>query len=129
MPTYAYHCDHCELDFEKILPISRYDEPQNCPNCNEGPCKKMVTLPNFILKGNGWSGKNLKIKRQMAEKNRRLDAKQRERQLDGSGGVTLAPNVGGERVESWSEASKLAKSQGKDTSGYDKLAAKEKSKP
>lgn len=126
MPTYAYHCVQCALDFEKILPISRYDEPQNCPNCNEGPCKKMVTRPNFILKGNGWSGKNLKIKRQMAEKNRRLAIKEQERKNDGSGGVQLAPNVGGERVDSWSEASKLAKSKGKDTSGYDRLAAKEK---
>ena len=86
----------------------------------------MVTKPNFILRGDGWAGKNNRIAGQMRRKNQRLDAKQRERRKDGSGGVTLAPNVGGERVDSWSEASKLAKSKGKDTSGYDRLAAKEK---
>jgi hypothetical protein len=67
----------------------------------------------------------------MEKKNQRLDAKQNERKRDAPM-VTLAPNVGGERVESWSEASKLAASKGKDTSGYDALARKEtslKSKP
>jgi len=126
VPTYSYHCDACELDFDKILPISRYDEPQDCPDCNEGPARKMVTATNFILRGDGWAGKNNRIAGQMRKKNQRLDAKQAERRKDGSGGVTLAPNVEGERVGSWSEASKLAKSKGKDTSGYDKLAAKEK---
>jgi len=126
VPTYAYHCDDCGLDFEKILPISRYDEKQDCPDCGAGPAKKMVTRPNFILKGDGWAGKNNRIAGQMRKKNQRLDAKQRERSRSGSGGVRLAPNVEGERVESWSEASKLAKSKGKDTSGYDRLAAKEK---
>lgn len=126
MPTYSYHCDDCGINFDKILPISRYDEPQQCPDCGAGPVKKMVTRPNFILRGDGWAGKNNRIAGQMRKKNQRLDAKQRERRKDGSGGVTLAPNVGGERVESWSEASKLAKSKGKDTSGYDRLAAKEK---
>ena len=126
MPTYSYRCDDCELDFDKILPISRYDEPQDCPDCGAGPAKKMVTRPNFILKGDGWAGKNNRIAGQMRKKNQRLDAKQRERSRSSSGGVTLAPNVEGERVESWSDASKLAKSKGKDTSGYDRLAAKEK---
>lgn len=124
MPTYAYHCDDCALDFEKILPISRYDEPQDCPDCGVGPAKKMVTRPNFILKGDGWVGKNNRVKNQMRRKNQRLKGKEDEWKRDS--GPTLAPNVGGERTESWADASKLAASQGKDTSGYDKLARKEK---
>lgn len=126
MPTYSYHCDDCGLDFDKILPISLYNEPQNCPDCNEGPARKMVTATNFILRGDGWAGKNNRIAGQMRKKNQRLDAKRAERKNDGSGGVRLAPNVEGQRVDSWSEASKLAKSKGKDTSGYDRLAATEK---
>ncbi len=126
MPTYAYHCDACGLDFDKILPISRYQEPQTCPDCQAGPAKKMVTMTNFILRGDGWAGKNNRIAGQMRKKNQRLDAKQSERKKDGSGRVKLAPNVNGERVGSWSEASRLAKSKGKDTSGYDRMAAKEK---
>lgn len=129
MPTYSYHCDKCDSGFDRILPISLYNEPQNCPECGEGPARKLVTPIGFILKGNDWTGKNLKIKRQMEEKNKHLDAKQRERAMDGSGGVRLVPNVDGERVDSWSEASKLASSKGKDTSGYDKIAAKVDKKP
>ena len=126
MPTYSYQCGECELYFDKILPISRYKEPQKCPECDAGPAKKLVTKPNFILRGDGWAGKNNRIAGQMRKKNQRLDAKQSERRKSGSGGVRLAPNVDGERVGSWSEASKLARSKGKDSSGYDRMAAKEK---
>jgi len=125
MPTYAYECEKCGELFEKILPISRYKEPQNCINCNEGPAKKLVSMPNFILKGDGWAGKNLRIKRQMEKKNQRLASKEREFKNDAPN-VRLAPNVDGQRVDSWSEASKLAASKGKDTSGYEARAREEK---
>jgi putative FmdB family regulatory protein len=125
MPIYAFHCDDCDSDFDKVLPISRYKEPQNCPGCGTGPARKLVTATNFILRGDGWAGKNNRIKNQMAKKNQRLDAKQVERKRGGST-VTLAPNVEGERVETWSDASKLAKAKGKNTTGYDKRAAVEK---
>jgi putative FmdB family regulatory protein len=126
VPTYSYRCDSCGFEFDKILPISRYDDPQDCPECSVGPARKILTATNFILRGDGWAGKNNRIAGQMRKKNQRLDAKQAERKRDGSGGVRLAPNVEGQRVDSWSEASKLAKSKGKDTSGYDRLAATEK---
>jgi hypothetical protein len=58
----------------------------------------------------------------MAAKNRRLDAKQRERPSP----VTLAPNVGGEQTDTWAEAQKLAASKGKDTTSYEPLVTKEK---
>jgi len=125
MPTYAYECEKCGEIFDKILPVSRYDEPQNCINCNEGPAKKLVTAPNFILKGDGWAGKNLRIKRQMEKKNQRLASKEREFKNDAPS-VRLAPNVDGQRVDSWGEAAKLAKSKGKDSSGYEARARSEK---
>jgi putative FmdB family regulatory protein len=125
MPTYAYECEKCGEFFEKVLPISRYKEPQSCINCNEGPAKKLVTMPSFILKGDGWAGKNLRIKRQMEKKNQRLSSKEREFKNDAPS-VRLAPNVDGQRVDSWSEASKLAASKGKNTSGYETRARKEK---
>ena len=124
MPTYTYACDACEIDFEQILPLDRYNEPQACPSCGV-TSRKTVAPVGFILTGDGWASKNGRVAKQMADKNRRLDAKQRELKNDGPG-VTLVPNVGGERVDSWSEAAKLAKSKGKDTSGYEKLATKEK---
>ncbi len=126
MPTYEYLCESCEESFDKILPIARYQEPQDCPQCGEGPAKKIISGGSgFILRGDGWAGKNGKIKSQMRAKNRRLDAKQRERRNDAPT-ATLRPNVGGEQVGSWSDAAKLAKSKGKDASGYEARARKEK---
>ncbi len=42
--------------------------------------------------------------------------------------VTLAPNVDGERVDSWSDAQKLAKSKGKNADSYNALVQKEQAK-
>ena len=121
MPIYEYQCDDCEHQFQKLLPVSQCSDPQSCAVCGSGKTRKLISSVNFNLVGDGWSGKNARIKKQMADKNRRLDAKQAEMKRDAPG-MTLAPNVNGERVDSWSEASRLAKSKGKDTTGYDKLA-------
>jgi hypothetical protein len=82
-------------------------------------------FPATIFKGDSWTTKNNRVKAQMREKNKRLAAKEREQKGDGMI-PQLAPNVGGERVDSWNEAAKLAKSHGKDTSGYEAMARKAK---
>lgn len=126
MPIYAYRCNSCEVEFDKNLPVSQYQDPQDCPECGAGPAKKLITPTNFVLKGDGFPGKNNRIASQMREKNRGLESKQEARKRDA--GVRLSPNVGGERVDSWSEAVKLAESKGKDTSGYKKRAISEGNK-
>ena len=125
MPTYAYHCVPCDCEFEEILPISRYDEPQNCPECGL-VARKLITPFNFNLVGDGWVGKNERIRKQMASRSVRASSKMDELKRD-QPSVSLAPNVNGERVESWSEAKKLAESQGKVGSTYDPMIRKEKS--
>lgn len=99
--------------------------PQPCPKCGTENERAFRPTTNFILKGDGWAGKNARIKNQMREKNKKLDARQNEMKRDAPS-VTLAPNVDGERVDSWSEAQKLAKSKGKSTESYEPLIAKEK---
>jgi putative FmdB family regulatory protein len=123
MPVYAFRCDACEYEFDRILPLSRYEDPQTCPECGEGPAARRFTPPNFILKGDGWDGKNHTISREMAKKNERLDARQKSQPTPG---MRLAPNVDGQRVDSWSDAAKLAKDKGKDTTAYEHRAAQEK---
>jgi len=126
MPIYSYQCENagCEHAFDRSLPISKYKLPQDCPEC-EGSTKKLITPIGFILKGDDWAGKNLRIKKQMAAKNRRLSGKEDEMKRDAPA-VTLAPNVAGERVDSWSDAQKLAGSKGKDTASYDALVREER---
>ena len=126
MPIYEYKCieSGCSKTFEKQLPVSEFDSAQACPTCG-GASEKRVANVGFVLRGDAWPGKNIRIKDQMATKNKRLTAKQNERKKDAPM-VTLAPNVDGERVSSWSEAKKLAGSKGKVTSTYDALIRKEK---
>ena len=61
----------------------------------------------------------------MREKNKKLDARTAEMKRDAPN-VSLAPNVEGQRVDSWSEAQRLAKSKGKNTEYYETLIAKDK---
>jgi putative FmdB family regulatory protein len=125
MPTYEYKCPECDLAFEKRLRMSQHKDPQECPECGHSPAVKLVSQASFVLKGDDWAGKNIRINRQMAEKNRRLRSKEEAMKRETHVGGSLVPNVGGERVESWGEAKKLAASQGKDTAGYEKMAHKE----
>lgn len=130
MPFYTYLCknnDCTKFDEEYNCRVSmdKNKEPQPCPECGTENQKIFKPTTNFILKGDGWAGKNHRIKNQMREKNKKLDARQNEMKRDAPS-VTLAPNVDGERVDSWSDAQKLAKSKGKDTKSYESLIAKEK---
>ena len=125
MPTYSYRCTKCEVEFEKMLRIANYKDPQDCPECGTGPAKKLITVVNFNLPGDDFPGKNNRIAGQMRRKNNRLDKKQDERKFYEKK-MTLAPNVEGEQTDSWGDAAKLAKEKGKSTAGYERLARKEK---
>jgi hypothetical protein len=104
--------------------MSERDTPVPCPECGEKG-NRVPSIPQFILKGDDWAGKNARIKTQMADKNKKLTARQEEMKKDAPS-VTLAPNVDGERVDSWSDAQKLAKAKGKNADSYTPLVEKEK---
>lgn len=128
MPTYDYECQGCEHHFEIVMKMSEYDSKVKppCPECGrEQQVLRIFTPPMVNFSGDGWATKNNRIAQQMRKKNKRLASREQEQK---AAGLTprLAPNVGGERVDSWGEAAKLAKSKGKDTSGYERLARKEK---
>jgi len=126
MATYPYECQACERPFEFQMRMAEYDVKATypCPGCGSEDTIRVFTVPYVNFAGDGWATKNNRIAGQMRSKNRRLEAKEREQKGDGMI-PTLAPNVGGQRTESWSDAAKLARSEGKDTSGYERLARKE----
>jgi putative FmdB family regulatory protein len=123
--TYEYECPECHHKFEAQLPMSESDTPQECPECQAIGEKIISGGSGFILAGDGWFSKNNRVKDQMRQKNRRLDAKQNERKREAPP-VTLTPNVDGESTESWADAQKLAKSKGKDSSSYEPKVQEER---
>ena len=53
MPIYEYKCQNCGYYFEILQRIS--EEPLiTCPECKKNALKKLVSAPNFRLKGEGW---------------------------------------------------------------------------
>ena len=53
MPIYAYRCDAC--GFEKDV-LQKLSDPTltDCPSCGKSAFGRMLTAPNFQLKGTGW---------------------------------------------------------------------------
>lgn len=123
MPTYTFRCDACEDDFERLVPLAQFDDPQACEACG-AVARRIVTAVPFTLVGDGWASKNGRIEKQMRAKNSGLKKRQDERKREAPG-VVLTPNVDGERVGSWKEAKDLASSKGKDASTYDAVVRKE----
>ncbi len=52
MPTYEYHCDHCDLNFDVVQ--SFHDEPlEKCPTCGS-PVRKVFGNVGIVFKGSGF---------------------------------------------------------------------------
>jgi len=53
MPFYEYECTSCKFYTEVMQKIT--DAPlKKCPSCGRSTLKKLVSAPNFRLKGGGW---------------------------------------------------------------------------
>jgi putative FmdB family regulatory protein len=122
MPTYAYKCPACSADFERVAPFAEARAPQPC-ECGQ-QADRVLSAVSFVLKGDDWAGKNIKIRGQMAVKNSVLERKQSEQKRH-MASMKLAPNVDGEQVDSWSDARKLATERGKSAASYDALVQRE----
>lgn len=53
MPTYEYHCNSCNEDFEIFQRISDPSKAP-CSNCGSNDTRRLISHSNFILKGSGW---------------------------------------------------------------------------
>ncbi|MGI9329547.1 MAG: FmdB family zinc ribbon protein [Gammaproteobacteria bacterium] len=53
MPIYEYACKQCGHTFDALQKMS--EEPLRiCPECEAPELRKLVSAPNFRLKGGGW---------------------------------------------------------------------------
>lgn len=63
MPIYEYQCKACEHTLDALQKIS--DAPlTDCPECGAAQLRKLVSAPNFRLKGSGWYETDFKDKNQ-----------------------------------------------------------------
>jgi putative FmdB family regulatory protein len=53
MPIYEYACESCGHIFD-VLQKMDADPLVECPECGEPRLKKLLSAPNFRLKGGGW---------------------------------------------------------------------------
>lgn len=53
MPIYAFACDACGHDFDRLQKLSDPD-PSACPACGAASVRRQVTAPAFRLAGGGW---------------------------------------------------------------------------
>ncbi len=53
MPIYEYECKNCGHVFDVLQKMS--DDPlAECPECGQPDLRKLLSAPNFHLKGGGW---------------------------------------------------------------------------
>ncbi|MGH8150489.1 MAG: FmdB family zinc ribbon protein [Steroidobacteraceae bacterium] len=81
MPFYEYECSNCKYYSEVMQKIT--DPPlRKCPSCGRNTLKKLVSAPNFRLKGGGWyetdfkSDKEAKRNLAQAEKSEAAEGKE-----------------------------------------------------
>lgn len=53
MPIFDYKCDACGHTFD-VLQKAGEDALSECPNCQQASLRKLLSAPNFHLKGKGW---------------------------------------------------------------------------
>jgi len=53
MPIYEYQCNECGHQLDALQGVN--DEPLlECPECAKISLKRLISAPNFRLKGQGW---------------------------------------------------------------------------
>jgi putative FmdB family regulatory protein len=63
MPIYEYASQKCSHTFDALQKMSA-DPLTECPECGEHALKKLLSAPNFRLKGSGWYETDFKTNNQ-----------------------------------------------------------------
>jgi putative FmdB family regulatory protein len=138
MPFYEYECSNCKFYVEALQKIS--DAPlKQCPSCKKQTLKKLVSAPNFRLKGGGWYETDFKSeseeKRNLADREEAAETKTEEtKEVKPEAKEAKEAKEPKEGKEAKASEAKAAKPSGKPahvvkTKGKPKPVAKPVSKP
>ena len=123
MPIYEYQCTACKHVFDVLQKLS--DDPlTDCPECARPKLRKLISAPNFRLKGGGWYETDFK------DKNKRNlagdDGKPASASASDSGAAGASNDKSADKSSDKSSDSSSGKSAAKsgDKSSGDKAAAK-----
>lgn len=72
MPIYAFHCNQCGHEFDRLQSLSSPD-PETCPACAAHAVQRKLSAPHFRLAGSGWYETDFKGKDE--KKHNLVDAK------------------------------------------------------
>lgn len=91
MPIYEYRCQQCDHQFDVLQKISD-DALTDCPACEQSALKKLISAPNFRLKGGGWYETDFKTdnKRNLADDGKGPDKKTADKKDAGKSDSTSA---------------------------------------
>lgn len=121
MPTFSFSCGGCSAVQDVFRSVSDTSEV-TCPSCGAAMQRLFTPSVSSHVRGMTLSKAHKESKVRMVG-----NAERAVKQLERWGtGPSLVPNVDGSEVGSWSDAAKLAREQGKDSSTYSKLAEGEK---
>ena len=124
MATHDFRCKECgEIMEDVFVKMSEDLSSIKCEECGGETENLSFGGLGAVFKGLSWATKNLRVKAQKKDKNKRLEKKQREEHCP----MKLVPNVGGVEADSFKDAAKIAKEAGLDHRGYESYAQKEKS--
>lgn len=108
MPIYEYQCGECDHVFDALQKMS--DDPlTDCPDCGQPELRKLVSAPNFRLKGKGWYETDFKDKNQ---RNLASDGKAADKSSGKSSGESLGKSSGKGTDKSASKSSVSSKPAG-----------------
>jgi putative FmdB family regulatory protein len=80
MPIYAFECDACGHQFDRLQKLSDAD-PTECPSCGAAQVRRQLTAPAFRLSGSGWYETDFK---KDGDKKRNLTEKSEASNSDGA---------------------------------------------
>lgn len=91
MPIYAFECEACGHQFDRLQKLSDPD-PTACPSCAAEQVRRQITAPAFRLSGSGWYETDFK---KDGDKKRNLVEKSDAPKSDSTSGSASAPAAAG----------------------------------
>lgn len=86
MPIYEYQCRNCDHYLDALQKLS---DPllTDCPECGEAALRRLISAPNFRLKGSGWYETDFKSgnRRNIADGGESADKSDKPKEKDEAG--------------------------------------------